>query len=162
MKHPPAEVLSLMKIAAEKRAFGVGWSAIAEEVDRDERSCRRWAETYPEVWAGLFRDAEEKRHADVAGEALHVLYRTMRTTHDERLAQNTAKFLYGTRRTTVTRLPVLPPGTNPFPPLEPVLEAFSDDQLRSLLDDYLADRRARHHAGAAEGGPGPQGPPVAG
>src|SRR5262245_7619370 len=115
MKQPPPEVLSLMKRAAEMRAFGVGWSHIAGEVNRAERTCRRWPELYPEVWAGLFRDAEEKRHADVAGEALHILYRTMRTTHDERLAQNTAKFLYGTRRSAVVRLPAVPPGGNPFP-----------------------------------------------
>jgi hypothetical protein len=162
MKHPPPKVLSLMKVAAEQRAFGVGWSHIATEVNRDERSCRRWAEQYPEVWASLFREAEEKRHAEVAGEALNVLYRTMRKSKDERLAQNTAKFLFGTRRSAVVRLPRVPPGVNPFPSLEPLLEDYPDEQLRSLFDDYLADRAARRAAGAVPGSADPAGPPVAG
>jgi len=161
MKHPPPEVLALMKLAAELRAFGVGWSHIAAEVHRDERSCRRWTELYPETWASLFREAEEKRHGEVAGEALQVLYRTMRTTANERLAQNTAKFLYGTRRSAVVRLPSVPPGGNPFPPLDPYLEAYPDEQLRTLLDDYLADRAARRAAGAAAGSADAPGPPVA-
>jgi hypothetical protein len=41
VKQPLPEVLSLMKLATEKRAFGVGWAAIGREVNRDERTCRR-------------------------------------------------------------------------------------------------------------------------
>src|SRR5262245_22083148 len=161
MKSPAPEVLLLMNLAAEKRASGVAWSHIARDVNRDERTCRRWTESYPEVWLGLFREAEERRNADVAAEALQVLYRTMLKTLDERLAQNTAKFLYGTRRSTAARLPAIPPGANPFPPLEPLLESYPDEQLRSLLDDYLAERRAPHAAGAAAGSPDPEGAALA-
>ena len=90
-----------------------------------------------------------------------MLYRTMRTTQDARLAQNTAKFLYGTRRSAVVHLPAVPPGGNPFPPLDPYLEAYPDEQLRTLLDDYLADRAARRAAGVAAGSADAPGPSVA-
>src|SRR4051795_11725139 len=83
MKHPSPEVLELMKVAADKRAFGYGWAAVARAVDRDERTCHRWVADYPDDWQRLFRDAEDQHQAEIASEALAVLYRTMRTSEDQ-------------------------------------------------------------------------------
>jgi hypothetical protein len=164
MRCPSPEVLGLMKVAAQKRAFGLTWASVARAVDRDERTCQRWAADYPDDWQRLYREGEDQQQAEVAAEALAVLYRTMRATKDERLAADAARFLYSARRHTLAHLPHVQPQANPFPAVTELLEAYDDAQLHALLDDYLADRRARRAtrdelvAGGAvpPGGPLPQ------
>src|SRR5262249_11161815 len=123
-----------------------------------------WVTEYPDDWQRLFRDAENQHQAEVAAEALAVLYKTMRTSADERLAATAARFLYGARRHTLAHLPHVQPEVNPFPAMTELLEGYDDDRLRALLDDYLAERHSRRATrdDVAAGGAAAPGGPVAG
>src|SRR5437867_3733337 len=70
---PPADLMSLLKVAAESRAMGNPWPAVAKRVGRDERTVRRWKEHYPRVWRRLFRQAEDDLFNQVAGMAVTVM-----------------------------------------------------------------------------------------
>src|SRR5262249_12136107 len=93
MNAPPPDLLSLITVAAEMRAGGASWEARGVKSQRTAGSCRRWTDRYPEVWRQLYW-AEKTRLVELAGDEALACLRQMLRDKDNKLRQNTAKFLY--------------------------------------------------------------------
>src|SRR3954451_6429886 len=65
---------ALLSTAAEMRAVGHSWEAIAKQVRRKAKTCRGWPSRYRAQWAPLYRDAQQRRFDQLATECqTHVL-----------------------------------------------------------------------------------------
>jgi hypothetical protein len=163
MKQPPTEILSLMAVAAELRAAGSPWEAVAQKVLRSPRTCRSWSERYPHDWQRLYCAAEDKLLAEAAAEAMHFLRRLLRSK-DEWILQNTAKFLVSERREARSRQDAAATDADnrdsDWSPFLAHLETLSDAQLQAFLDDFVA-RRLAQASPALLAGSGGSSPPVA-
>ena len=149
-------LLSVMKIAAEMRAAGAPWELVASKVGRSARAVRRWPERYRDDWDRIFRKAEDKLLAQVAGEAYSVLRKLL---HSEQnwIGQNTGKFFYRLRWETHRESD---PAAAPLPlhpkwgPYIAFLETMNDDEIRAFVTQWLAQRLAAGGA-AVPSGSGP-------
>jgi predicted Zn-dependent protease len=148
MKQPPSDILPLMKLAADLRAGGNSWDAIAVKVQREPRTCRGWPVRYPEVWRQLYDAAVDQFLEEAGDEATFYLRKLLRadTPKDPWLQQNTAKFLATQRRearrerraaATQAGLPA------EWVPYFAYLEKLSDAELKAFLDQFAARRLAR-------------------
>jgi len=59
---------ALLTTAAEMRAVGHPWEAIAEKVGRRVQTCRAWPIRFRSQWERLYREAQEKRFEQTANE----------------------------------------------------------------------------------------------
>jgi hypothetical protein len=151
-----------MAVAAELRAGGASWEAVADKVGREARTCRSWPHRYPDAWEQLFRAAEDRLLGDAGGEALHFLRKLLRSDNPT-LSQNTAKFLYAKRRESLPprepdRAAAAPGDWGPF---LAYLESLDDAAVQAFLAEFLARRLAQTGPALPAGG-GPPGPPVPG
>jgi predicted Zn-dependent protease len=162
MKQPPEDILPIMTLAADLRAAGNSWDAIAVKVEREPRTCRGWPVRYPEVWQRLYDEAVDRFLEEAGDEATFYLRRLLRASDpkDPWLQQNTAKFLATQRREArrerrAAAAQAGPPGD--WTPYLSYLETLSDAQLKAFVDEFVARRQAQ--AGAAvpvgDGEPGP-------
>jgi hypothetical protein len=166
MKQPPEDILPLMTLAADLRAAGNSWEAIAVKVLREPRTCRGWPVRYPEVWRRLYDEAVDQFLDEAGDEATFYLRKLLRATDpkDPWLQQNTAKFLAAQRRQArrerrAAAAPAGPPGD--WAPYLAYLEKLSDADLKSFLDEFVARRLAQARPAVPAGGDEP-GPAVGG
>src|SRR5262245_21546809 len=163
MNQPPPQVLTLMATAAELRAGGASWEAVAPEVKRSARTCRDWTTRYPADWDRLLRAAEERLLKEAGAEALFCLRKLLRS-EDPWLQQNTAKFLMSLRREACARQGKGgPAGDRPgeWAAFIAYLESLNDAQVKAFLEDFVARRLAQAGPAVPAGG-GPPGPPQPG
>ncbi len=153
MKPSSEEMHARMTRAAEMRACGWSWTAIGKELNCDERSCRRWRTKYPEAWQQLFRNEEEDLHEHLGVEAAIVLKQTLRGP-DVRLAQNSAKFLYGQRRATCRMIGLRSPapGESRWAPILEYLDSLTEDEVRAFVEECLGRWTAQPRPLTAGGG----------
>ncbi len=169
MNKPNAATLARMRTAAELRAAGLSWEAIAEKIGRHEVSCRRWAERYPDEWRRLLTCMEERALRHAGNEALSILRRLAvavdpRKAEDKRVAQRAAAFLYAKQREAKARWrrrDRQDQALAKYAPLIAYLESLDDAQRHAYIAHLAAGP-------APQPGPGPTddvggtGPPVAG
>jgi hypothetical protein len=151
---PPPHILSLMKIAADLRGRGFSWATVAAKVQRNERTCTRWTERYPEVWNQLLREAEDNTLTDTGNTVLGLLRNLAATTQDERLKQDTYKFLANKGvhvRDRQLKHGELVQVTSKWLPLIIYLEGLSDAERKAQLESLLA-RQILASAAAEPGG----------
>jgi hypothetical protein len=77
------ELQELLTTAAEMRAEGAGWEAIAAKVRRSADTVRRWPQRHAALWQRLFREAEERLVAEASAESVLVLRRSLRDPDDK-------------------------------------------------------------------------------
>ena len=161
MNQPSPELLTLMAVAAQRRAAGHSWDTIGAEVQRAERTCRSWPQRYPEAWQRLYLEAEEHVLTEASVEAMHYLRKLLRTDNPW-LQQNTAKFLYtqrcGTRMLLRDAAADAAPGGD-WGPFLAYLETLTDAQVKAYLQEFLA-RRLPQASPALPAPAGDAGPPV--
>jgi hypothetical protein len=154
----PPSLLPLLKTAAELRANGHSWITVGEKVHRHERTCRRWPDKYPVVWNVFLREEVAKVFAETGSQAVRVLRGLAATTKDEKLQQNTFKFLARlcdpSRDWKVLRDAGQP--NSQLLALVTFLESLTDADRQAFLEDFLA------RAMASRPDPGPGSPTDAG
>ena len=69
---------ALLAVAADLRANGCSWEAIAQKVGRSPDTCRHWPLRFPAAWRPLFRAAEEQTIAATASKSLAILRTLLR------------------------------------------------------------------------------------
>jgi hypothetical protein len=52
---------TLLAVAAEMRAIGYAWAAIAAEVNRKPDTCQKWPSRYRDDWDDVYRAAQRRR-----------------------------------------------------------------------------------------------------
>lgn len=148
--NPPPE--SLLSHAAELRAGGLGWDAVAAKVGRAADTVRKWPALYPDRWAAALRDAERRLVGEAGAESVLVL-RSLLRSDDEKVRRDAARFLL-TLRLELAKLDAR--ADAPAPPasdaarLVAFLEGHTDDELERLVADL--------HPPVREPGPAAPGP----
>ena len=149
-KPPPKDLLAL---AAEARAGGAAWDAVATKVGRAADTVRRWPTAYPAAWAAAFRAAERRLLAEATAESVHTLRKQLRSD-DEKASRDAARNLIQFRvasgkRTKRPARPKAAAGASDAARVAAYLEGLTDAQIDALVSELLA-------AGCpAEGRPAP-------
>jgi hypothetical protein len=132
---PPPD--SLLARAAELRAAGSNWEAVATQLNRSAETVRKWPALHPERWAAATRDAERRLAAEAGSESVLVLRQLLRSK-DEKVRRDAAKFLIYFRLE-LAKLdrkdpsdPTSPPPTSDAARLVAFLEGHTDDELARL------------------------------
>jgi hypothetical protein len=129
---PPSE--SVLARAAELRAAGNGWEAVAEVLRRSPGTVRRWPELYTDRWQAAVRLAERRLLADAGAESILVLRQLLRS-RDDKVRRDAAKFLIFLRlEQAKLDLKAEPAPAEPTPDrlFAEFLEAHTDEQLEQL------------------------------
>lgn len=158
---PPSD--NLLAIAAEERAAGAGWAAVAARLGRGESAVRRWPRKYPDRWLAALLAAERRQALDSGAESVLALRNLLRTGTDA-LRLQAAKTLLALR-VDLAKLEVKAAAAAPArPALSPeaarflsYLDGHPDDELAALVRDLapLALPAGRPGPGVAPPGAGP-------
>jgi hypothetical protein len=141
MSTAPEQVLSLMAAAAELRAAGASWEAVAAKLGPNECTFRRWEKRYAAQWDRLFHAAEVRLTKLMGGEARSVLRALLR--HKDRWVRlHAGRFLLSHR----WAAPLDPPADAAQPSAESLriamaLDEMPEEQIQSLLDEEV-ERKA--------------------
>lgn len=82
----------LLVRAAELRAGGSKWEAVAQALNRAVDTVSAWPRRYPERWQAAMTAAERQTIGDASAESVHVL-RTQLRSKDEKVAHAAARSL---------------------------------------------------------------------
>src|SRR5262249_49541177 len=93
---PSPALMAMITVAADLRAVGASWAAVAEKVQRSPETCRTWPRLYPEAWRRLLAQAEDRLTEEAGGEARTYLRKLLRS-EDERIVLGAGKLLLGVR-----------------------------------------------------------------
>jgi hypothetical protein len=139
---PRASTLARITRAAEMRAGGSSWPAIAKALSCSPRVCTRWPTDYPDLWAQLYAEALAERDDAAEAESIRAL-RAMLRQADVKLQREAARDLLrilqarDQRQRPVTDQPHLPCGIDDHERLEALLDATAPDD--TLADGHEAD-----------------------
>jgi hypothetical protein len=146
----------VLRKAAELRAGGASWEAVAAAVGRGPKAVRRWPTRYAARWANALQAAERQLLADATAESVHTLRRQLRS-EDEKSSRDAAQKLIQFR--VAVGKSAKPAGkpieTKPKSDIRRVaayLETLTHDQLTRLFDD-LVRHWVAHHAGRGDAPP---------
>jgi hypothetical protein len=151
-----AKVPAGLALAAELRAGGAGWPAVAKAVGRPADTVRKWPARYPELWAAYQGQAERRLAADAAAEGVHVLRRQLRSEDDKTSRDAAAKLLDFKLACDKKATAADPAPRSRHHRIADYLETLNDDQLQRLLDD-LVRHWVADHSGDPVGQPDPGG-----
>jgi hypothetical protein len=157
MKPPPDKLLPLVTTAAELKAAGASWAAVALRVGRSPDTVRRWPALYADAWRRLVGDAERQLLADVGAESVTTL-RQMLRSEDEKIRRDAARTLLALRDKAKAGAGDDAAGAGgKWSPIVAYLERLTDDQITTLTDELTAAVRGGPDGPAAEpgGGGGP-------
>jgi hypothetical protein len=152
----PAFLRPLVARAAELRAGGASWDAVAAKLRRSANTVSRWPSLYPDAWAAELRRAADRFAADAAAEAVLVL-RSLLRSDDDKIKRDAGRLLLRLRPRPSTD--PAPSGTGESAQLAAYLGGLSDDEVTAILDEYRS--RPAGTGGpdpATDGGPGPDRP----
>jgi hypothetical protein len=157
-KPPPDELVAK---AAELRAGGSSWEAVAAAVGRAADAVRRWPTLYPGPWQKAFRAAERQFVAEATAEAVLVLRQHLRSD-DEQLSQDAAQRLVQlrvalARQRKAKKRDADASAAGELQRVAAYLEALPDAERDQILDDLVAEAVAGRAAtgGAEEAGGAP-------
>jgi hypothetical protein len=160
-RRPPSA--SQLRKAAEARAGGASWEAVAALVGRKAATVRRWPAVYAERWARAARAAERQLLADATAESVHTLRRQLRSD-DEKTSREAAQKLIQFR-VAVGKTAKPKPGPAAAKPTSDVqraaayLETLTHDQLARLFDDLVRHWLTAHAGRGVPENPGGEGGP---
>src|SRR5947209_9973472 len=92
MPPPDPKTLRLLAAAAELRAAGGSWEAVAAHLRRAVHKCRRWPIRYRDYWVAAYQAAERRRTAVARQEAVNALRGLLRS-QDGRTKRDAARAL---------------------------------------------------------------------
>lgn len=125
----------LLMRAAELRAGGATWDAVARELNRAAATVSAWPRRFPKRWQAAMRAAEQQTLGEAGAESVHVLRKQLRS-RDEKSAREAARTL--TQLHAKGRAAAPDPEPESSASVNPLLAAFvngkTDEQLRELND----------------------------
>jgi len=68
---PPTD--RALTLAAQLRAEGSDWPAVAKQLRRSSHTVRKWPQVFPERWKAAQFEAEQRVAADAEGESVLIL-----------------------------------------------------------------------------------------
>ncbi len=92
MKSPSTRMRGRLAQAAEWRALGASWPAVADRLGCRPEVCCRWPNRYPELWRHFLASAREKVVQQAFTEGLQILLVQMRSP-DEKLRRQAARIV---------------------------------------------------------------------
>ena len=111
--------------AAEMRANGIGWNAIARTLKCSPETCQSWPKRFPRTWDSLLGEANREVLHQARGEAIQALRQLLRSSNPHivlsvaktilKLTANSASPLSAAERSSVPT-----PNIQPFRPATPV------------------------------------------
>jgi hypothetical protein len=157
MKPPPDKLLPLLTAAAELKAAGASWAAVAAGVGRSPETVRRWPALYPHAWRRLLHDAERQLLTEVAAESVTTLRKMLRS-EDEKVRRDAARILLTARnRTKSSDDGDAPAVDDECLRIAAYLAQFNDDQVTDITDELIASittgERRPAPAPGGDGGP---------
>ena len=137
-QQPPSN--ELFTRAAELRAMGLSWEAIAKEVNRVERTVRGWQRKYAERWTAALLQAERLMSAQSDCESVLTL-RKLLLSQDEKVRWHAAKCLIARRNEREKielKTPVIPhtPLTSEAARLIAFLDGQTDEELTAITAEF--------------------------
>ena len=145
----PADVV--LARAADLRAAGASWDAVAARLNLPAETAREWPALYPTAWQTALRTAERRLVAEASAESVLIL-RQLLQSDDEKVRRDAAKFLVDLRLE-LAKLdrpsePPPPPLTSDTARFVAFLEGHTDEQLAELV--AACERPALSPSGATE------------
>ena len=139
MKHLTPRMLKRLEEAADLRARGVAWEAIAQVVNCKLEICRDWPKRYPADWRRLLRRAVRQHQHDGNAEGLRTLRELVRAK-DEKTKLRAASRLYAptTGKSRRSNPPAMTAVDREMAIFISELKGLSDEDLQQLIDDALA------------------------
>lgn len=137
---PPEKLRPLVARAAELRAAGASWEAVADQLKRRPETVRRWPDAYSAFWKRAFAAAEKRQLADAGAEAVLVLRQLLRVD-DDKVRRDVARTLTALRagQRKRARRPRPEAATSDAARLTAFLEALDDAQALALINELLAN-----------------------
>ena len=132
---PPSD--DLLARAAELRAGGATWDAVAAKLNRSADTVRKCPALYPDRWQAALHNGERRLVAEAGAESVLVL-RTLLRSDDEKVRRDAARFLIYLRLELAKldqkagQAPTSPAPTSDAARLVAFLEGHSDEQLARL------------------------------
>lgn len=143
--------------AAHLRATGCAWSIVAQQLQRDEETVRRWPRKYSEVWSEAYRAELERVKDEVVTDGILVL-RRLALSDNEKIRCDAAKLLISLQASSKSDTE-LPQGITPdhaqLLPLLREVENLDEAGCLALADHLLVVRNSlaqRRPPVAEEGG----------
>jgi transposase len=133
---PPSD--KLLARAAELRAGGTTWAAVAARLGKSESAVSKWPRKYPDRWLDAMHRAERRQALDSEAEAVLTL-RTLLRSDDPKFRRDAAKLLIGLR-VELAKLDVkakfapAPPLTSDAARVVAFLDGHPDAELAELAD----------------------------
>jgi HEAT repeat protein len=132
---PPSD--SVLARAAELRAGGASWEAVAARLNRSAESVGKWPGQHPDRWQAALRAAERRLAIEATAEAVLILRQLLRS-EDEKVRRDAAKALIDLRLELARHEPK-PASDPPAPPVTSearqvlaFLEGHTDEELARL------------------------------
>lgn len=146
MSSAPANLLPTLRRAAELRAGGASWDAVAEQTGRKATTLRRWPAAYPEDWRAAFAAAQRENLEETGAESLLVLRQLLRSK-DEKIRRDVGRAL-------AAALLAAPPddaapADDDAAHLADHLRSLDDAATDELIAELLAARQAARGAAPA-------------
>ena len=144
---PPSD--DLLARAAELRAGGLSWEAVAAKIGRAADTVRRWPTQYPDRWQAVLHAAERRLVSEAGAESVLVLRQLLRSD-DEKVRRDAARFLVYLRLELAkldqkTPAPTSPPLTSDAARLVAFLEGHTDEELEQFIAERERPRPGRVH-----------------
>lgn len=134
MSHTPPDEVVLAR-AADLRAAGLNWDAVAARLLRPADELREWPTLRPAEWQAALHAAERRLVAEASAESVLILRQLLRS-EDEKVRRDAAKFLVDLR----LELAKLDRPSDPTPPVTSdtarfvaFLEGHTHEQLAELV-----------------------------
>ncbi|HJZ91664.1 MAG TPA: hypothetical protein VKE40_12390 [Gemmataceae bacterium] len=140
-------IKTLLATAAEIRAVGHPWEAVAKKVNRRAKTCRGWPGKYPTEWQALYRQVEERRFEETSKEAHSYLINLLRH-EDPKVKLKAEEIWHKYGRVAYGR-----GGSMVLPPAEPGPAGKNDALLRELAALMDVVRREIDRRRALDGKP---------
>lgn len=143
-KHPPPA--ATFARAAELRAAGSSWEAVAREVGRAAETVRKWPYYFPDLWRAAFAEAKKAVVEEVAAESVLKLRQQLRSKNEKTVRDAAQKLIQ--YRVALGKKKAAKTDLDRKRGLD--LTGMSDAELDALYDRllpaYLADRERRRRA----------------
>ena len=132
----------LLNRAAELRAAGGTWEAVAAKLHRSADAVRKWPRDYADRWKIAIREAERRLVCEAAAESVLVL-RTLLRSEDEKVCRDAARSLTDLRLD-LSKLEIAagsesaPPLTSEAARILAFLDGHADEELARLAANVFA------------------------
>ena len=131
---PNPNVTRLLMLAAEHRARGVGWKAIAKSLRRSVTAWEQWLRDYPDVWERVLRSAEGRVFREAGAESLQFLRGLLRSK-DEKIVRDVGRTLTTLMyRLPRDRMPEVPSASDDAIELFQEMEKMTDEDIDAIAE----------------------------